>query len=192
MAYSDTEKTDLINEICNRVSNGEALRTILKEDSMPKSETFYRWIDEDENKSKQYEKSRKSKTYIDNTKCRSNPKGSKAIDINDYRRKNARNTSKSKYPNSNLYIIKIESKNIYKIGVSQNPQRRFRDIENSMPYYVEVVFNEYIDNAYKIEEQVHDKYKNKHIKSEWFKLSNEDINQILCVLHELKLIKKAI
>lgn len=54
MAYSEEEKTNLINDICQRVSNGEALRTVLQSSDMPDSTTFYNWIDSDEEKSKQY------------------------------------------------------------------------------------------------------------------------------------------
>lgn len=54
MAYSDKQKTNLLNAICKRISEGEALRNILKDKSMPDSNTFYKWIKEDEDKNEQY------------------------------------------------------------------------------------------------------------------------------------------
>lgn len=54
MAYSKKQIEDIFNEVCERIENKEALRTILKEDNMPSTQTFYRWIDSNEDKSKQY------------------------------------------------------------------------------------------------------------------------------------------
>lgn len=54
MAYSEKEITLLFKTICNRIEEGEAVRTILKEKEMPNTETFYKWIDNDENKAKRY------------------------------------------------------------------------------------------------------------------------------------------
>jgi hypothetical protein len=55
MAYSDKEKNEAFTTICEKIaSEGLALRNILKLDGMPRSETFYRWMDADEDKSKQY------------------------------------------------------------------------------------------------------------------------------------------
>ena len=54
MAYKESEKTKIINEISERVSKGEALRNILNEDGQISSITFYKWLDGDEAKAKQY------------------------------------------------------------------------------------------------------------------------------------------
>ena len=52
--YSEKRKTDKINAICKKVSNGSALRNVLMASNMPSSSTFYKWIDADETKAKQY------------------------------------------------------------------------------------------------------------------------------------------
>ena len=55
MAYSIEEKQNIINRICEHISENKAsLRDALLLDDMPNSESFYRWINEDEEKSKQY------------------------------------------------------------------------------------------------------------------------------------------
>ncbi len=55
MAYSNEEINDIFNKILIEIENGRALRKILKDDeNMPSTQTFYKWIDEDELKSKQY------------------------------------------------------------------------------------------------------------------------------------------
>jgi hypothetical protein len=53
MAYSIKEKENLFNTIFNLIENGKSLRYALKEVSLSSS-TFFIWIEEDEEKSKQY------------------------------------------------------------------------------------------------------------------------------------------
>lgn len=54
MAYSKQEKEKIFNEVCERMENGESVRSILKDEKMPSSRTFFKWIDSDEEKVKQY------------------------------------------------------------------------------------------------------------------------------------------
>jgi len=54
MAYSDEEIKIKFTAILERVSNGEAVRTVLKDKEMPSSQTFFKWLSEDGTKSKQY------------------------------------------------------------------------------------------------------------------------------------------
>lgn len=53
MAYTPQERTEIINDICLKITNGQSLRKSLDESSIA-YDTFFRWIDEDETKSKQY------------------------------------------------------------------------------------------------------------------------------------------
>jgi hypothetical protein len=58
MAYSKEEIEKTFAEICNKIAKkGTPLRTVLKEKGMPSSQTFYKWIDSDKIKSKQYARS---------------------------------------------------------------------------------------------------------------------------------------
>ena len=55
MAYTPEQRTDIINRICEHISENKAsLRDALKLDGMPPAITFYDWIDSDELKAKQY------------------------------------------------------------------------------------------------------------------------------------------
>jgi len=63
MAYSKKQIETIFETICNRVIEGEAVRNILKEKDLPDVTTFYRWIDADEEKSKQY--ARAKEVYAD-------------------------------------------------------------------------------------------------------------------------------
>ena len=54
MAYSQDEQNKVFNEICEYIEQGKSLRSILKAFDMPSSRTFYSWLDESEDKVKQY------------------------------------------------------------------------------------------------------------------------------------------
>lgn len=54
MAYTTEEIDNTFNSICNRLEDGESLRSILKEKDMPSSQTFYGWLEDSKEKSKQY------------------------------------------------------------------------------------------------------------------------------------------
>jgi len=55
MSYAIEDITEIFNKILIEIESGRALRKILKEDdNMPSTQTFYKWIDEDAEKSKQY------------------------------------------------------------------------------------------------------------------------------------------
>lgn len=55
MAYSKEQRTEIVNTICKlMVEEGMSLRSILLEPDMPDRVTFFKWIDEDENKLNQY------------------------------------------------------------------------------------------------------------------------------------------
>jgi len=58
MAYSDEDKTGIFNFICSEIEKGNSLREVLRHhDNMPSTQTFYKWIDSDSEKSKQYARS---------------------------------------------------------------------------------------------------------------------------------------
>lgn len=54
MAYSTEEKETILQNIFTEIQNGRAVRNVLKDEGMPDVTTFYRWIEEDVEKSKQY------------------------------------------------------------------------------------------------------------------------------------------
>lgn len=54
MAYSKEQIENIFQGIIDKISLGESLRAILREKGAPSSKTFYRWLNEDEAKVKQY------------------------------------------------------------------------------------------------------------------------------------------
>ena len=57
MAYSEEDKEKTFSIICDELEKGYSLRSILRREDMPSSRTFFKWIDEDKEKIKQYERS---------------------------------------------------------------------------------------------------------------------------------------
>lgn len=79
-----------------------------------------------------------------------------------------------------IYIIKDTGKdNIYKIGVSKNPQKRVKQLQtgncNSLKLIFEILIENSI-NAYEAEKIIHNylKENNKWKHGEWFELKNDD------------------
>lgn len=54
MAYSKEQIENIFNLICDRIENGESVKAILRDENMPSSQTFWKWLDEDTKKSNQY------------------------------------------------------------------------------------------------------------------------------------------
>lgn len=63
MAYSKKEIESIFNTICDRIIKGESVNTILKDEDMPSSQTFFKWLNESEEKSKKY--ARVKEVYAD-------------------------------------------------------------------------------------------------------------------------------
>lgn len=54
MAYTDKEIEDVFIAICERIEGGESLRAVLRSEGMPSSQTFYKWVESNDEKSKRY------------------------------------------------------------------------------------------------------------------------------------------
>lgn len=54
MAYSENQKTEIINTICDRISKGESLRSVLRSENMPSLSNFFAWIDNNKDFQNQY------------------------------------------------------------------------------------------------------------------------------------------
>ena len=55
MAYSEKQIKDTFDLILQRIEEGESVRDILLDETMPSSRTFFKWLREDSDKVKQYE-----------------------------------------------------------------------------------------------------------------------------------------
>lgn len=111
-----------------------------------------------------------------------NAKGSEANSIDDYRIQNARETNKKRFPDSYLYLLHIEELNLVKIGVSKNPHRRIKDIRSSLPFDTTILKIYKCEDAYKLEEKIHNMLKSFYVKHEWFILNRQNIDNLITFL----------
>src|SRR5690606_26032137 len=93
--------------------------------------------------------------------------------------KNARLSNSKLRPDGFIYILKLNGFDIYKIGVSSNPERRIKDIDGANPFGVDVLFTEYFKNVYEMEECVHDSFCKNSMRREWFKIQPEDVTTLI-------------
>jgi hypothetical protein len=54
MAYNQKQIETIFELICERIEVGQSVNLILKDSDMPSSRTFWKWLDEDEEKVKKY------------------------------------------------------------------------------------------------------------------------------------------
>lgn len=71
------------------------------------------------------------------------------------------------------YLMKNSNNGLYKIGKSINPDVREKTLQGEDPY-TELIHTINAD----IEKFLHDKFKKKRVRGEWFKLSNRDVEYI--------------
>lgn len=72
-----------------------------------------------------------------------------------------------------VYLYKGE--NYYKIGRSNNAERRDREIKLQLPFKVNLIHTIKTSNPAKIEKYWHNYFKSKRLNGEWFQLTNSDV-----------------
>jgi hypothetical protein len=78
------------------------------------------------------------------------------------------------------YIYIIEAANgLYKIGQSKKPKRRFQTLEMASPVRLHLLKKFEVDNMLAAEFALHERFEERRIKGEWFRLKSEDLKLIL-------------
>lgn len=72
-----------------------------------------------------------------------------------------------------VYLYKAED--YYKIGRSNNVERRDKEIKLQLPFKVELIHTIETYDPPKIEKYWHSHFKSKRLNGEWFQLSNSDV-----------------
>jgi hypothetical protein len=188
--YNDEQIKKAQAIIISGIANGKSLTTILNENKeIPRRDKILEMLNPNHINfdivfSKKYKNLTISTKHQQAKHCKSNPKGSKAETLDDYRVLNARKSNKKRNPHSNIYILAIPELKYYKIGVSKNPHRRVTDIQSCIPFKSEMIYNEYFINAYDVEEEIHKTLQEMHVKGEWFKLTDEQIEKTINILED--------
>jgi predicted GIY-YIG superfamily endonuclease len=85
-----------------------------------------------------------------------------------------------------VYLMKDLRNNCFKIGISNEPVRRERTLQSEQPKMQLVAAKKYVNRkiALSIEKALHETYKHKRKRGEWFLLDEEDIQEITLTLND--------
>lgn len=82
---------------------------------------------------------------------------------------------KSEISQEDGYVYLIQFGSEYKIGTSNNVERRFRQLKTQMPYDGKIIHTITTGDPMGIESYWHKYFDAKRLKGEWFKLTPEDV-----------------
>lgn len=116
--------------------------------------------------------------YYDKKFDKRSTRGSRAQSIDDYRIKNAKMVNAQKTDEGYIYFLYCHELSIVKIGVTTNPKRRIRDIQGALPFESKVIKMYFVKNPYDVETQLHERYKDFYLKSEWLVLNLEQLQKL--------------
>jgi len=75
-------------------------------------------------------------------------------------------------------IYLIQSNGLCKIGITKDFERRMADFQRTIPTEVNIVWSAEVEDAYKMERALHEHFKDKWVKGEWFDLNEDDMQYI--------------
>lgn len=77
---------------------------------------------------------------------------------------------------SYVYLICDPDQNVYKIGVTRNiVQNRLKKLQTGNSSELHIVYTVETDYPFRLETLLHNKFSNKKVQGEWYKLSDEDV-----------------
>ena len=79
---------------------------------------------------------------------------------------------------SYLYFIKMGNQNLVKIGISQTPKQRLKELQTANPFKLYIINTLQVNNARELERKFHKIYDGFRMKGEWFKLPLREIKRI--------------
>jgi len=89
-------------------------------------------------------------------------------------------------PGKYIYLIQLGDTEIYKIGISNDPHRRIKQLQSKCPIPLKLIFTNFGHDYEFAEKYLHSHFRHQRIKGEWFKLSAEDILQITVQLFPIQ------
>lgn len=94
----------------------------------------------------------------------------------------AKKTNNSRYMRIPGYIYVIRQDDFFKIGKALDMQNRMKMYITENPNELEVIIEHKVNNYGYVEKHLHNMFKSKRIRGEWFKLTNTDIVTIKAYL----------
>lgn len=98
-----------------------------------------------------------------------------SILVTDINIKEETNPKKKNMKATKVYVMIDKNTGFYKIGRSVNPRIRERTLQSEKPT-IEMIFNN--DGVINDEKVLHDMFKNKRIRGEWFDLKGSDLAEV--------------
>jgi len=82
-----------------------------------------------------------------------------------------------------IYIIKTYP-DCYKIGISFNPEQRIITLQTANPFKLKIILEKEVNDAFKIEQTIHEAFKEKRLEGEWFSLTDDELKTIVDYLNQ--------
>jgi len=76
------------------------------------------------------------------------------------------------------FVYVFEGDGYYKIGMSKNPPRRQMQIEPKLPFSLKLVHAIQTGDMRKLETTLHERFREKHLRGEWFALDARDVEEL--------------
>jgi Meiotically up-regulated gene 113 len=85
---------------------------------------------------------------------------------------------KEKRRESGCVYFLLADNGLVKIGRTKKLKERLDHFTAKLPYKLELIHTIFTDDSYGLEEYFHEKFKDKRQRGEWFKLDQEDIEEV--------------
>ncbi len=76
-----------------------------------------------------------------------------------------------------VYIVEVRNSGLFKIGVTKDINKRLSQLQTSNPYEFYLIDFFKTDKNRELEKFLHNKFRNKRYKREWFKLNQEELSE---------------
>jgi len=87
-----------------------------------------------------------------------------------------------RYDTQQVYLMHCAATGLYKIGISQHPTKRKRQVELNSGHLVTIIQTWLAEDARAIEAALHKNFAEKRQEGEWFALTPEDVFAMEAVL----------
>lgn len=87
-----------------------------------------------------------------------------------------------------LYFIKNTTTNNFKIGKSENSQKRLKQLQTGNEHLLEV-YKEIIINDQSTETYVHHHFKSQRLNGEWFNITKLQVDRVVFIISNIKQVK---
>jgi hypothetical protein len=90
-------------------------------------------------------------------------------------------------PKGNVYLIGNKALGYYKIGLTRDceaPDKRFRTIQNGVPFELDVLRYWFVSHAGSFEKLLHYEFREQLIRGEWFSFPADNLESVLSKIKE--------